>query len=107
MKDYHKCKKNHSLNPSKYIFENGKYFKSVIDESIIMCYETINIASNIPTNVTSTVSINSDDEDVRNKMDYYILHTVLLGIMLLFLIAIICCHYANIYKQKRFEVLTI
>ena len=71
-----------------------------------MCNEIINITSNIPTNVTSTVSINSDDKKLRYKMDYYILDIVLLVIILLFLIAFVCCHYVNRSKQKRLEVLT-
>ena len=46
------------------------------------------------TNVTSTVSINSDDKKLRYKRNCYILNTVL----------IICYHYA---KQKRNGALTI
>ena len=46
---------------------------------------------------------NSDD-----KTDCYILHTVLLVIILLFIIAIISCHYTNYRsKEKRIGTLTI
>ena len=61
------------------------------------------VTSTIPTSVTSIASINSDDKKVRYKMDYYILYTVSLVIILLFIIAIICYHYAkHRSKQKRF-----
>ena len=53
---------------------------------------SIKITNTIPTNVTSTVSINSDHKKVRNKMDCYILHTFLLATVLLFITAIICYH---------------
>ena len=43
----------------------------------------------------------------RYKMNLYILRTVLLVIILLFLITFICCHHANRSEQKVFDVLTI
>ena len=30
-KNYHKCKKDYSWNPSKCICKNGKYLKSIVD----------------------------------------------------------------------------
>ena len=50
------------------------------------------IANAIPTNFTSTMLINSDDKKVKQKMNCFILHTVLLVIILLLIIAIICYH---------------
>ena len=47
----------------------------MVDESVMMYNEIVNVP-NIPTNVTSTVSINSEDKKVSCKMDYYILHMV-------------------------------
>ena len=62
-----------------------------------------NKTNSISTNATSTMTINSDD-----KTDCYILHTVLLVIILLFIIAIISCHYTNYRsKEKRIGTLTI
>ena len=54
-----------------------------------------------------TVSINSDNKQVRYKMDRYILHTVFLLITLLFIIAITCYHIQDIgqNKKNRFVVL--
>ena len=49
----------------------------------------------ISTNVTSSLSINSDDKKGGQKMDFYILQTVLLVIIQLFIITIICYHYAK------------
>ena len=83
-----------------------KYLKSSFDETKITFNEIINV-TNSTTSLTDTLPINSDDKNIRYKMDYYILHTVLLVIILLFLIRFICCHYANRSKQKRFMVLTI
>ena len=53
-----------------------------------------NMIKTMSTNVTSTVSITSDDKKLRYKRNCYILNTVL----------IICYHYA---KQKRNGALTI
>ena len=82
-----------------------KYSKNIVD-SVIVGNEIINatdatnntVSTNvtgiIPTNVMSTVSINSDDQKERYKMDF-ILHTFLSVTILLFIIAIICYHYTN------------
>ena len=79
-----------------------------------MCDETIyvmNILSTkltnaIPTNVTSTTS--TDYKKARRKMNCYILHSGLLVIILLLIIAIICYHCAkNWLKQKDIDTLTI
>ena len=47
------------------------------------------------TNVTSTVSIKFDNKKATYKTGYYVLHTVLLVIRLLFIIAGTCYHYAK------------
>ena len=36
-KNYHKYKKDCSRNRGKFICENDKYLKSIVDESVIMC----------------------------------------------------------------------
>ena len=81
-----------------------------------MCDETIyvmnilptKLTNAIPTNVTSTMLTNSDHKKARRKMNCYILHTGLLVIILLLIIAIICYHYAkNWLKQKDIDTLTI
>ena len=55
----------------------------------------------IATNVWITASINCHHKKVR---DCYILHTVLLAIILLFMITIICYYYA---KQKGINAITV
>ena len=92
-------KKQNCCNPSKCICENGKYFKSIVDESIIMCNEIISVR-NSTANVTNALPVNSDDKKVRCKMDYHILQTVLLVHILLFLITCVCFHYSNRSKQN-------
>ena len=58
--------------------------------------EIINTADNLSINVSAiimrTVSTNFQNKKGRYKMDCYILHTVLLLIILLFIIAIVCYH---------------
>ena len=54
-------------------------------------------------NITST---NFDDQKIRYKMDFCRLHTVLLGLVLLFLIAAIFCHYTK-HSAKCIGKLTI
>ena len=82
------------------VFKVFKYLKSVGDTSVTKCDEIVIVIDNLPTkktntiatNVTSTASINC-----KKVRDCFILHTVLLAIILLLIIAIICYHYA---KQK-------
>ena len=78
-KNYYKCKNYHSWNPATCNCKNGKYLECIIDESVIMCSEIVNVTGNMSTIVTSIVSINFDD-----KMEYCILHVVLLVAVLLF-----------------------
>ena len=57
------------------------------------------MTNTISTIVTSTVPIHFDKK-VRYSIDCYILHTVLLVIVLLFIIAVICYHYAKQVETK-------
>ena len=95
--------------------ENVEYLASTIQDSVITCDEIIDDANsvsiNVPTNVMSatstsvksTASTNFHDKKVRYKMDCYILHTVLLVVILLFIITIICYHYAkHRSKEKKY-----
>ena len=110
--EYKNCKKDYSWNPSPYHCENGKYLKSIVDDSVIACDEiifvmdiaTTNMANTIATNATSVVSINCHNKKVRFKVDCYILHTVILEIILLLIITIICYHYAK-YRSKINNIL--
>ena len=69
---------------------------------MITCDEGIKPADSVSTNVTSIAPTSFYHKNVKNKMDGYILHTVLLMTKLLFIIAIICYHYANhSSKQKK------
>ena len=90
-----RCKKIYSWNPSTCIFENSKNLKSIGDNLVVLCEEIIYVMDIVLTIVTSTVSINYDGKKVRYKMDCYILCTILLGTLLLFIITIICYHYAK------------
>ena len=104
-KNYPKCKKDYSWNPSTCICENSKYLKSIADTSVTECDDIIIVidttaakkTNTIATHVTSTASINGHSNKVRYC---YILHTVLLAIMLVLIIIIICYHYA----KKRYNI---
>ena len=64
------CKKDYCWNPSTCICENDKYLKRIIDDSVIVCDEIINVmdivltdvVSTIATNGTSTMSINCNNK---------------------------------------------
>ena len=99
------------VQKSERICENGKYLGIVIDDSVIMCVEIINaadvVSKNVPANVISIVSTNVMSTTPINfhskkkyKMDCYILQTFLSEIILLFIIAIICYHYAK-HRSKQ------
>ena len=49
----------------------------------------------------STIYDNKDNKKVKCKFDCYTLHVVILVIMLLFIIAIICYHYAKYNKNLK------
>ena len=60
--------------------------KSIVNNSVIACDESINVrnvalknvTNGISTNVMSTAPISFHNKKVRHKMDYCILHTFLL-----------------------------
>ena len=94
-----KCAKNFSTCTC----ENSMYLKGIIDDSVIVCDEIINVTNSLSTNVTNTiltnvtsaVSINSDSKKARYKMDCYI-HTISLVIISLFLLLVVIsigCYY--------------
>ena len=62
--------------------------------------EIINAAYSVSINVMSTVLISFLNKNVRYKTDY-ILHTVLLVIILLFVIAVICYHYLKHWSKQK------
>ena len=89
-KKYCTCKKDYGWNPIIGICGNGKkdcwYFSNC---------------------VWWNYKIKFQNKKVRYKMDCYILHTVLLVIILLFIFAIICYHHAKHRSKlkKRIAVL--
>ena len=75
-------------------FENGGFGCDEIkdaEESV-----STNVRRSVAINSATIASTNFGDTKVGYKMYCYILHTVLLlEIILVFIITIICCHYAN------------
>ena len=111
-KEHNACEKDYVWNPATCSCENGERLSRAIDDSVITCDDIINAAdsssTNVPENVMSTASINFHNKKVQCKMDCHILHRVLLVIKFLFIIAIICYHYATRKsKQKNIDALTI
>ena len=64
----------------------------ILCDEIISVTDCANMANTLSANVTSTVSINSNDAKVRYKINCCIMHTFLLVIILLFITAIVCYH---------------
>ena len=94
-------------NRSTCACENGTYLGSVINDSVVTWNEIIN-AVDRSTDVTSTRSENFHNEIVRYKMGCYILPVVLLVVILRFMIAIICYHFAkHSLKPKTIGTLII
>ena len=89
------CERNYIWSPATCTCKNSKYSGSIIEDSVIKYDEILSTAKNVSTNVT--VSTNFHNKNVRYKMDCYILHTVLLVIILLFISAII----QNAYAKRR------
>ena len=83
-------KKDHSWNLSACTLVNSRYLKSVIDNSVTVWNETINVTDSVSINVTNIIST-----EVTNKMNCCILYTFLLAIILLFIIGIIYYHFAK------------
>ena len=107
-KNYLTCMKGYSQDPSTFICENGKYLKSIGNNSITVCDEiiyamVINKCDEYYTNKCDKYCTNKCQEycikkfscKITYKMDYYILHTVLLVIILLLIITIFCYHYSK------------
>ena len=57
-KNYCRCKKDLSRNPSTHICENSKYLKGIADESVIVCNKIVNVTDSVLTNVTNTIPTN-------------------------------------------------
>ena len=80
---------------------------------MITCDAIVNAEDSVLTNgsayVMSTVSTYFHNNKERYRMDCYILYTVILMIILLFIIAITCLHYAKhrSKQKKHIAVLTI
>ena len=81
-----RARKYYSWNSSTCICENGKYLKSIVDNSKVVYDQSIYVIYIVPTNVTSTVSIHSVDKKARYKFDCHVLS------------AIICYHYAKVVR---------
>ena len=63
-KNYQICKNDYNWNPSKCICENGKYLKTIADNSKIEWDEIMYIMDIVPTNMTT----NSVVKKVRYEM---------------------------------------
>ena len=99
-------RKDYSWNPATCIYQKSMCSKSIVENWVIMCDEIITATDIVTTNMTNTVTENMTNTvsiDVtstvspNSEMYCYILHTFLLMIILLFIIAFTCYHFT---KQK-------
>ena len=106
-KNFRTHKKDYSWNPSTCICEKSKYLKNIADTSVIACDEIISVMDIASTKMTNTiatnVSVNCHNKKVRYKIDFYILHAILLAIILLLMITIAYYHYAK-YRSKEKDI---
>ena len=58
-KNYRKCEKYYSLNPSTCFCENSKYLKSVADTSVTKCDKIVIAMKNLSTKKTSIITTNA------------------------------------------------
>ena len=89
-------------NTNTCICENSKHLKHIVGDLEMLCDEVTYVTDIVSTNA----SINFDDKKVRYKMDCYILHTVLLVITLLLIIAIIY-HYAKHRSKLKNRIVVL
>ena len=88
-KNYRKCKKYFSWNPSTCTCENSKYLKNIAHTSVIKCDEIICYGCCINKNdkySNKFITKNCHSKKARYKIDCYILLAVLLVIILLLII---------------------
>ena len=94
-KNYSKCKKDYSWNPSTYICENNKCLKCIDETSVIECDQIRPFMDIVSTKMTIAIATNiSKNSHCKNVRDCYTLHTVFLEIILILTI-IFCYHYAK------------
>ena len=53
-KNYLTCKKDYGWNPSTFIYKNGKYLKSIANDSVIECDESISVMDILLTKMTNS-----------------------------------------------------
>ena len=94
-KKHHICEKDYIWNPAACSCKNGKYFASIIDDSVIACDEIIEETKTITTN------FNEKNAICTTKV-LYILHDFLSIITaLLIAVSIYCYLIKNKLKQKH------
>ena len=105
-KNYHKCKKDYSWNTSTCICDNSKYLKSVADTSVIIRNEIIYVVDIASTKITNIIETNVTKKcHIKKVRDSYILYTVLLAIILLWVITITfgSCYDCAKNRSKHFD----
>ena len=82
-----------------HVFVKAISLKNIAYTSLIKCEEIISVMDIASTKMTITIAtdmlVNSENKKVEYKIDFYILHTVFLVIILLMLITIIWYLYAK------------
>ena len=84
--------------------ENGKYLGSIIDDSVITCYEIIEDTKTVPTKAATTKTVSTIFfEKVTFKIkNFYILLTLLLiNVVLLIAVTIYCYLIKYLAQQKH------
>ena len=65
------CKNDYSWNPNTCIYENGKYLKSNVDDSVMVCDNIINARDHVRINKPDKYYSNKCGKFCINKCDKY------------------------------------
>ena len=96
-KNYHTCGKHYIWNHNTCICENWKYLASIINDSVITCYEIIE--------GTVTADFKRKKRNLWNAKFYVIVVFLLITIALLIVVNIYC--YLRKYRAKTKTFITI
>ena len=103
------CEKDYIWNPATCSCENGKYVGSIIDDSVIMHDEIINMTKTVPSKITSTKTVQTNFNNNKKKIacktrQFYILRTFLL-LTIALLIVVSIYFYLIKYQAKQKHLL--
>ena len=107
-KEHNACEKYYLWNPSTCTCENGEYLASIINDSVIICDEIIEITKSTSTETvpTKNTPTNFNEKKITFKTEKIVLASLLNTIALLIAVSIYCCFIKYRPKQKYCHITT-